>query len=166
MTDWLSQRCLDDLSDVSLRLQLSLDPGDLVTRRALVRMADGDFREQLRASLSGGQWRRCSFALTLGFAHSVSCRGALRSSVLFLDEALTHLDQVGRAQVGRVLRRLVAPASAESSAADMTASSWQVSTIVMILQDLAAEELEEAFDDVDLVVKENGSSSLQVDFGR
>lgn len=159
----LSQRYLDDLSDGSLRLQLSLDAGDRVTRRALVRLADGDYKERSLSSLSGGQWRRCSLALTLGFAHWVSRRGALRPSVLFLDEPLTHLDRVGRAQVGHVLRRLVSPATEGDNP---PSSSWQVSTIVVILQDLSAEELEEAFDGVDLVVKDNGSSSLQVDFGR
>ena len=36
-------------------------------------------------------------------------------------------------------------------------------TIIMILQDLAAEELEEAFDHIDEVVKYDGFSSVSID---
>jgi DNA repair exonuclease SbcCD ATPase subunit len=159
----LTQEYLDELSDGSLRLQIALDSGDRIIRRALVREADGDFRERSLSSLSGGQWRRCSLALTLGYVELVSCRGQFRSSVLFLDEPLTHLDRSGRADVGRLLRRLL-PSSDDDALTEVHRgrSRLQFSTIVLILQDLAAEELEEAFDSIDVVMKEGGKSSVEV----
>lgn len=155
-----AQYYLDDFSDGAQRLQLALDAGDRISRMALVREADGDFRERSLASLSGGQWRRCSLALTLGFADMVSRRGKLRPSLCVLDEPLTHLDRTGRAGVGRVLRRMLSKTSSERTEGG---SSFTVSTIIMILQDLAAEELEEAFDCIDEVVKSGGSSFVLVD---
>jgi len=49
--------------------------------------------------------------------------------------------------------------TADSSAV----SSFSVSTVLLILQDLAAEELEEAFDSIDEVVKEGGTSTVKID---
>lgn len=158
----ITQEYLDELSDGSLRLHLSISAGDRITRRAMVREPDGTFRESSLASLSGGQWRRCSLALTLGFADWVSRREQLRSSVLFLDEPLTHLDRSGRAEVGRVLRRLLSSFDRSGGSDDRQTHHLQFSTIVLILQDLAAEELEEAFDCIDVVVRENGKSVVQV----
>jgi DNA repair exonuclease SbcCD ATPase subunit len=159
----LTQGYLDDLSDGSLRLNITIDSGDRIIRRALVREADGDFQERSLSSLSGGQWRRCSLALTLGFVDLVSRRGQFRTSVLFLDEPLTHLDRSGRADVGRLLRRLLPSSDADVLKDDTRGMSrLQFSTIVLILQDLAAEELEEAFDCIDVVVKESGKSSVEV----
>ena len=165
-----AQSYLNELSDGSLRLELDLDAGDRISRRALVRDADGLYRERPLAALSGGQWRRCSLSLALGFAELVARRGQLRTNLLVLDEPLTHLDRSGRAEVGRTLRRLIRRSS-ENNAADQdealagrhSLSSFSVSTIIMILQDLAAEELEEAFDCMDEVVKEHGTSIVRVD---
>jgi DNA repair exonuclease SbcCD ATPase subunit/DNA repair exonuclease SbcCD nuclease subunit len=154
-----AQLFLDDLSDGAQRLQLSLDSGDRISRRALIRGADGCYVERPLASLSGGQWRRCSLALQLGFADWVARRGKLRPSFCVLDEPLTHLDRSGRAEVGRVLRKLVHQSKPSSS------SGLHVSTMLLILQDLAAEELEEAFDCIDDVVKKDGCSSVFVDDG-
>jgi DNA repair exonuclease SbcCD ATPase subunit/DNA repair exonuclease SbcCD nuclease subunit len=154
-----AQLFLDDLSDGSQRLQLSLDAGDRISRRAWIRCADGSYVERPLASLSGGQWRRCSLALQLGFADWVARRGKLRPSFCVLDEPLTHLDRSGRAEVGRVLRKLVHQSKPTSS------SGLHVSTMLLILQDLAAEELEEAFDCIDDVVKKDGCSSVFVDDG-
>lgn len=45
----------------------------------------------------------------------------------------------------------------------LDSSELNLSTILVILQDLAAEELEEAFDHIDEVRKENGESSVRID---
>ena len=108
------------------------------------------------ASLSGGQLRRCSLAVNFGFAEMVAMRGNFRPSLCVLDEPLTHLDRSGRSDVGRVLRLLLSQDAERGS-------RLNVSTILMILQDLIAEELEEAFDFIDEVVKKNGQSSVRVD---
>jgi DNA repair exonuclease SbcCD ATPase subunit len=156
----LSQSYLDDLSDGAQRLEMVLDAGDRISRRAFVRGGDGEYKERPLSSLSGGQWRRCSLALTLGFADLVARRGRLRPSLCVLDEPLTHLDRSGRADVGRVLRKLLRRTAELGS---HESSGFTVSTILIILQDLAAEELEESFDCIDEVIKSNGTSSVLVD---
>lgn len=161
-----TQLYLDEFSDGAQRLQLTLDAGDRISRRALVREQDGDFVERPLATLSGGQWRRCSLALNLGFADLVARRGRLRPSLCVLDEPLTHLDRAGRTDVGRVLRKLVAKNDdtfRSTTGGDIDLSRFSLSTIIVILQDLAAEELEEAFDCMDEVVREGGSSIVKVD---
>jgi DNA repair exonuclease SbcCD ATPase subunit/DNA repair exonuclease SbcCD nuclease subunit len=146
----VSQSYLDDLSETSLELKLSLDDGDRIMRQASVGSSGEKKQERSMSSLSGGQWRRCSLALQFGFAELLSRRGSLSSELLILDEPLTHLDQSGRSAFGRVLRRLL---------------RGDRSTILLILQDLAAEELEEAFDAVDEVFKSKGRSRVIVDDG-
>ena len=170
----LTQGYLDDFSDGAQRLQLELDAGDRISRRALVREPDGTFRDRPLATLSGGQWRRSSLALTLGFADLVAQRGKLRPSLMVLDEPLTFLDRTGRSDVGKVMRKILgrsrdASAQGHCDGKDPDRQTRaiskfsSVSTIIMILQDLAAEELEEAFDHIDEVVKQDGTSSVQVD---
>ena len=154
-----AQTYLDDFSDGSQRLEIKLEMGDRISRRAFVRYADGGYRERAMASLSGGQWRRCSLALNLGFSDLVARRGQLRPSLCVMDEPLTHLDRTGRANVGHVLRDMLRRNAAG------TAHSLSVSTVILILQDLAAEELEESFDSMDEVVKKDGSSLVVVDEG-
>jgi DNA repair exonuclease SbcCD ATPase subunit len=156
----LSQSYLDDLSDGAQGLEMALDAGDRISRRAFVRGGDGEYRERPLSSLSGGQWRRCSLALTLGFADLVARRGKLRPSLCVLDEPLTHLDRSGRADVGRVLRKMLRRTAELGS---HESSGFTVSTILIILQDLAAEELEESFDCIDEVIKSKGTSSVLVD---
>ena len=141
-----SQSYLDELSDSTLDLRLHLDDGDRILRLAGVSFGAGKSERSL-ASLSGGQWRRCSLALQLGFADLLARRGAFSSSLLVFDEPLTHLDQSGRASFGKVLRRLL---------------RQDRSTILLILQDLAAEELTEVFDAVDTVIKSQGESCVVV----
>lgn len=85
-----SQMYLDDLSEGQQRLTISLDAGDRITRTSSVRGPDGCWVERPLSSLSGGQWRRCSLAVTLGFADLVCSKGKLRSSLLVLDEVSTH----------------------------------------------------------------------------
>lgn len=155
-----TQSYLDDFSDGSQRLLLQLDAGDRISCRALVREAQGEYKERPLASLSGGQWRRCSLALNFGFADLVARRGKLRPSLCVLDEPLTRLDRTGRSEVGRVLRKLLRR-STELDSSQL--SGFTVSTILIILQDLAAEELEESFDCIDEVVKSNGVSTVLVD---
>mmetsp|Transcript_3888 Transcript_3888/g.9390 ORF Transcript_3888/g.9390 Transcript_3888/m.9390 type:complete len:575 (+) Transcript_3888:3011-4735(+) len=169
----LAQTYLDQMTDGGIRLELSLEAGDKIIRRAFVVGSDGQFRERPLSTLSGGQWRRCSLALTFGFAELVARRGRLRSSICVLDEPLTHLDRSGRDKFGAVVRGMIrqnqimdtdSSAVSNSPSADQNrVSGYGMSTIIMILQDLAAEELEEAFDCIDTVVRENGQSSVQVD---
>jgi hypothetical protein len=94
-----------------------------------------------------------------------------------MDEILTHLDASGREAVGSVLRALVqGPSSAtEEDLTEEEHSNMKVfsrllgggayETVIVILQDLAAQELEEAFDHIDTVVKEADSSRVIVDGG-
>jgi DNA repair exonuclease SbcCD ATPase subunit len=171
----LAQTYLDQLSDGGIRLELSLEAGDKITRRAFVLGSDGKFRERPLSTLSGGQWRRCSLALTVGFAELVARRGRLRSSICVLDEPLTHLDRSGRDKFGAVVRGMLrqnqssntehaSSSSSTSLSSDQNrVSGFGMSTIIMILQDLAAEELEEEFDCIDTVVRENGQSFVLVD---
>lgn len=156
-----TQSYLDDFSDGAQRLQLELDAGDRISRRAFVREPDGSYKERPLATLSGGQWRRCSLALTLGFADLVARRGRLRPSLMVLDEPLTHLDRAGRTDVGKVLRKLLGRMDKDHTHQHI--SKLSLSTIIIILQDLAAEELEEAFDRIDEVIKKDGKSSVKVD---
>ena len=110
--------------------------------------------------LSGGQWRRCSLALSLGFADLASQLGKLKSSFCVMDEPLTHLDRTGRVAVGRVLRSLI---GRTHEAEPTSIARYHVSTLIIILQDLAAEELEESFDCIDEVIKREGQSFVLVD---
>ena len=167
----LTQGYLDDFSDGAQRLQFTLDAGDRILRRSLVREPDGSFRDRPLATLSGGQWRRASLALTLGFADLVAQKGKLRPSLMILDEPLTFLDRTGRSDVGKVLREILGRNKRSDAQrrddsgrkSRRTSNLSSVSTIIMILQDLAAEELEEAFDHIDEVVKQDGSSSVKLD---
>jgi len=168
-----SQSYLDELGDGAIRLGMELDDGDRIVRSAKVLGPEGDWIERPLSALSGGQWRRCSFAMSLGFSDLVARRGRLRSSILVLDEPLTHLDSAGRDDVGRLLRRMLRnPADdGDDAGADLSGrqhlglGGLQVSTIVIILQDLVAEELSESFDRVDEVVRTGGSSELVLDGG-
>eukprot|EP00980_Cylindrotheca_fusiformis_P009810 scaffold2157_cov111-Cylindrotheca_fusiformis.AAC.4 len=156
----ISQAYLNDLSDGAQRLSLTLDSGDRISRVASVIGADGAFKDRPLSSLSGGQWRRCSLALTFAFAELVARRGKLRPSLCVLDEPLTHLDRTGRAKVGEVVRGMLrSPNSAEFRGF----GGFGISTVLIILQDLAAEELDEAFDCIDEVVKEKSESYVKVD---
>jgi DNA repair exonuclease SbcCD ATPase subunit len=163
----LSQAYLDELSDGAQRLELSLEASDRIHRQAFVRAGDGEYRERPLGSLSGGQWRRCSLALTLGFAELVARRGHLRPSLLVLDEPLTHLDSAGRANVGRLLRKMLRKANDGVASGSMVSAGLayglSVSTILIILQDLAAEELAESFDYIDEVIRIDGISKVMLD---
>jgi len=155
-----SQTYLDDLSDGSQRLDLALDAGDRISRSEYVVGADGIYKERPLATLSGGQWRRCSLALTFGFAELVARQGKFRPSMCVLDEPLTHLDRSGRSKVGEVIRKMLRPADSEG----MKGFGFMgMSTVLIILQDLAAEELDEAFDCIDEVIKEDSASRVKID---
>jgi hypothetical protein len=153
------------------------------------RVGLGSLRERSLSQLSGGQWRRVSLALDLAFADYVRDRGILRSNVLVMDEILTHLDATGRHAVGTVLRRMVGahneakdddidpaievPADSGDDAATTTVpvgkllsepvAGGNYETVIVILQDLAAMEMEESFDHVDVVVKDSGGSRVEID---
>ena len=153
---FMTQSYLEELSDESIRLQLELDSGDRILRRAFVRAADGEYMERPLASLSGGQWRRCSLALSLGFIEMIARRGRLRPSLMVLDEPLTHLDRTGRTRVGALMKALLVDK-------ERIGKGIAASTILLILQDLSAEELEESFDRIDEVVRHGGNSFVKVD---
>ena len=155
---YTAQNYLDILSEGGQRLELSLDAGEKITRNAFIRGADGDFKQRPLSTLSGGQWRRCSLALSFAFAELLARRGRFKSSLLVLDEPLTHLDRSGRTKFGEVVRNMV-------SGSEALSSGLEFSTVILILQDLSAEELEEAFDCIDEVVKEDGASFVKVDEG-
>lgn len=155
----IAQVYLDNLSDGSLRLGLEIDDGERISRTARVIGPDGVFKDRPLSTLSGGQWRRCSLALSFAFAELFARRGKLKPSVCVLDEPLTHLDRSGRQKVGEVLRGML-----RSSDDDFRGfGGLGMNTVLIILQDLAAEELDEAFDCIDEVVRENGESSLNID---
>eukprot|EP00536_Pseudo-nitzschia_multiseries_P018207 jgi/Psemu1/321292/estExt_fgenesh1_pm.C_22560002 len=154
-----AQVYLNYLSDGSQRLQLSLDAGDKILRNAFVRGADGEFKQRPLSTLSGGQWRRCSLALSFAFAELVAASGRLRSSLLVLDEPLTHLDRSGRTKFGELVRKMLGP----RQGTDDDISRSEISTAIVILQDLSAEELEESFDGIDTVVRKDGKSRLSLD---
>lgn len=159
-----SQSYLDELSDGTLQLQLDLDAGDRILRSASVLSSDGSWITRPLSSLSGGQWRRCSLALSLGFSDLVARRGRLCSSLLVLDEPLTHLDSAGRDNVGKLLRKIVQKQATERLDGQVKRiGGLSVSTILIILQDLVAEELSESFDCIDEVVKFKGHSKVVVD---
>ncbi|VEU42470.1 unnamed protein product [Pseudo-nitzschia multistriata] len=154
-----AQFYLDYLSDGSQRLELSLEAGDKILRNAFVRGADGEFRQRPLSTLSGGQWRRCSLALSFAFAELVAAKGRLRSSLLVLDEPLTHLDRSGRTKFGKLVREILGA----KQKSEKGTSGFEISTAIVILQDLSAEELEEAFDGIDTVVRNHGKSILKLD---
>ncbi|KAL7465286.1 hypothetical protein ACHAXS_005613, partial [Conticribra weissflogii] len=158
-----TQAYLNELSDGSLQLRLEVGPNDIIVKQSAVRDPNGTWRNRPLSALSGGQWRRISLSLNLGFSHLASTRGKLRSSLLVLDEPLTHLDSAGRTSVGKLLRKMISSNSGLDVVRD--GGGMGLTTILVILQDIAAEEIEECFDCIDEVVKTNGESSVIIDDG-
>ena len=90
-------------------------------------------------------------------------------------QVLTHLDASGRSAVGDMLRRVARHPSGASAALGTTGSSEDNhaeelglgygtrDTVLVILQDLAATELEESFDSVDVVVKKRDVARVRID---
>ncbi|KAL7444717.1 hypothetical protein ACHAXM_010925 [Skeletonema potamos] len=148
-----SRPYLDVLSEGSLQLHIQVGSNDSIIKQAAIRNPDGTWCSRPLASLSGGQWRRLSLSLSLGFVQLSSKRGNLRSSLLIMDEPLAHLDSTGRASVGKLLRKMC----------NEDTLGLSISTILVILQDIAAEEIEECFDQVDEVVKSGGESYVILD---
>jgi DNA repair exonuclease SbcCD ATPase subunit len=163
--EYYSQSYLDELSDGSLQLLLRVGSNDNIIKHARIQNPDGTWRERSLSSLSGGQWRRCSLSLSLGFMDLASHRGKLRSSLLVLDEPLTHLDSAGRSSVGKLLRKMLSERN-EPGTAPRRLGGLSLSTILVILQDIAAEEIEECFDYIDEVIKSDGESSVHVAMNR
>ena len=162
--EYYSQAYLDELSDGQLRLQLKVGSNDSIIKQSAVRNPDGTWRDRPLSSLSGGQWRRCSLSLSLGFVDLASNRGKLRSSLLVLDEPLTHLDSAGRVSVGKLLRKMQSRDSGIGPGRH--GNGLGLSTILVILQDIAADEIEECFDQIDEVVKSGGESFVILDENR
>ena len=150
-----SQQYLDLLSDGNLQIRICIGENDSITKQAAMRSPkDGTWNVRPLSSLSGGQWRRCSLALDFGYIELAAKRGKLRSSLLVLDEPLNHLDSVGRQCVGKVLRHLLAERLGKHNS---------LTTILVILQEIAADEIGNCFDHLDEVVKCNGASTVHVD---
>lgn len=160
--EYCSQSYLDELSDGSLKLVFEVGQNDNIIKQAKTVNGDGTWRTRSLSSLSGGQWRRCSLSLSLGFVDLASHRGTMRSSLLVLDEPLTHLDSSGRDSVGKLLRKMLRRNN-DHGTFSRQSGGHALSTILVILQDIAAEEIEECFDYIDLVVKSDGESYVVLD---
>ena len=82
--------------------------------------------------------------MLLAFRDLSRLRARVDCNVIVLDEVLNHLDGPGRARVGRVLRAMCQrPAPAGGAVADGEEEGYGgISTAIVILQDLAAGELE------------------------
>ena len=76
-----------------------------------------------------------------------------------LDEPLTHLDTAGRKSVGKLLRKMLTQDDFGFGVKD----GFGLSTILVILQEIAAEEIEECFDQIDEVIKHGGESFVVLD---
>jgi DNA repair exonuclease SbcCD ATPase subunit len=157
---YCSQTYLDELSDGSLQLRMQVGSNDSIIKQASVRNPDGTWRVRPLSSLSGGQWRRCSLSLSLGYIDLASKRGRMRSSLLVLDEPLTHLDSAGRKSVGQLLRKML---NHDFDHGKTGIGSFVLSTILVILQEIAAEEIEDCFDQTDEVIKLGGESFVIID---
>jgi hypothetical protein len=102
-----------------------------------------------------------------------------------MDEVLTHLDASGREAVGHLLRKVartrggggeIEGSGAAAAGGSLGAGSSEAGspvgdgiedgshgTVLVILQDLAASELEESFDSVDVVRKLGDVARLEMD---
>ena len=138
------QTYLSHLSGGALRLEMAM--AEKLERRVYLRNSKGTFTERPLGALSGGQWRRCSMALQLAFMDLVSSK--FRCSLAVWDEPLTHLDEKGRMHVGTLFRGLL--------------TNDRFSTVLMILQDLAADELGESFDEMDEVRRSGDHSKVHL----
>jgi ABC-type nitrate/sulfonate/bicarbonate transport system ATPase subunit len=81
---------------------------------------------------------------------------------LVLDEPLTHLDSIGRDSVGRLLRKMLRENNQADDSIHRKLGSLSLSTILVILQDIAAEEIKEYFDYIDEVIKCEGESYVEM----
>jgi len=73
----LSPTYLDELSGGTLKLHLTLDSSERITRSAEILGAQGQWLPLPMSSLSGGQWRRCSLAM---ISFLSNCRNQFNSS--------------------------------------------------------------------------------------
>jgi DNA repair exonuclease SbcCD ATPase subunit len=163
----LANRFLAVLSEGGLRLGLSLD-GEKIAKEVKVRGGDGVFHDRSLSHLSGGQWRRASLAALMAFRELSRLRSRVDCNLMVLDEVLNHLDGAGRARVGKLLRAMVQGGrededEEEGEEGGFEGHSTGIDTAIVILQDLAAFELEDTFDFVDEVVKEGDVSRVVLD---
>jgi len=164
----LANRFLAVLSEGGLRLGLSLD-GEKIAKEVKVRGGDGVFHDRSLSHLSGGQWRRASLAALMAFRELSRLRSRVDCNLMVLDEVLNHLDGAGRARVGKMLRAMVQGGredegeGGEGEEEGFEGQHTGIDTAIVILQDLAAFELEDTFDFVDEVVKEGDVSRVVLD---
>lgn len=98
---------------------------------------------------AGGQWRRLSLALSLAFSECSLERTGTSCNLLVLDEVMQHLDTEGCMRVGKLLEDLI------------SRRLTCFTTVLVILQTSVGEELGDAFDEVDVIVKRSDCSSVQ-----
>ncbi len=142
-----AQGYLDELSDGYLRLEIGATSttakggvSERISRRVLVRQADGGYVERKIPQLSGGQRRRVIVATTLAFAEFCAARTGLSTSMVVFDEVFQHLDAAGRAKIDGLLRTM------------------PYRTILVISHDA---DLADAFDHVDLVTMSGDRSRVE-----
>jgi ABC-type Mn2+/Zn2+ transport system ATPase subunit len=83
----------------------------------------------------------------------------MKTSLCVLDEPLTHLDLSGHSHVGALLQSLLQNDDSPVS----LHGGMELSTILIILQDLTTEELEESFNHINEVVKMDGVIAISFD---
>ena len=132
------------LSAGTLQLALAFDAkrGAIQKSVRLVRPG-GDERVRSVSQLSGGEWRRLAFALSLAFADFARARLGLSCGYLVFDEVMQHMDARGQAAMAELLRCV------------------PCETAVVITHGLASDALYGAFDSVDLVEKADDSSRVR-----
>ena len=110
-------------------------PNNLPLPQRRRRRADGTDSVRSVSQLSGGEWRRLGFALSLAFADFSRARLGLSCSYVVFDEAMQHMDADGQAAMATLLQGL------------------EYDTAVVIAHGLASDELYGAFDAIDVVEK-------------
>lgn len=114
-----------------------------VERVVKVRPPDGS-EPRIRSvrQLSGGERRRVALALALGFSELAGRKGRLHSDLLVLDEVMQHLDGEGCMRLATLLRQL------------------PYASVLVVAQ--AHSFMTQAFDAVDVVVKDAGTSTVSI----
>lgn len=141
------------LCRAALDLRLGFNEKEALEWSAVLRSATGSNASMSLQQLSGGQWRRASIAVTLAYMKLVLARQRIQTNLLVIDELVQHLDSEGRVRVGELLNSL---------RDDGELTSFETALIIMQSDD--AEEISEIFDTIDLVVRRDGFSSVELGY--
>ena len=143
-----AQRYLDELTDGFMRLELSATTttgkgkvSEKISRRVMIRRAEGDFVERKLTQLSGGQRRRVLIATSLAFAEFCASRTGMASDFVVFDEVFQHLDAAGRLKIDALVKQM------------------GYGTIIVISHD---SDLASAFNRVDRVVMSGDTSTVTI----